>query len=100
MSVENLDQVKSLALDLQTQEPRPKSETLAGFRGGKRALDKCRATLAGTPGDFIFNCPADQRFFAAAGIDAEEFKREVATGADDAHMEEWVKARAKPASQE
>ena len=82
-------------MDLAAQDPRPKSETLGGFKGGKRALDKCRATLAGTQGEFIFNCPADQRFFSAAGIDAEEFKQEAATGADDDHMEQWVRARAK-----
>ena len=95
MSVENLDRVKSFALDLQSEDPRRKSETLGGFPGGKRALDKCRATLVGTEGEFIFNCPGDQRFFAASGINAEEFKREVATGADDEHMEEWVRGRAK-----
>jgi hypothetical protein len=60
-----------------------------------RTLDKCRATLAGTEGEFIFNCPLDQRFFAATGIEAEEFKREVASGADDAHMDEWVRSHAK-----
>lgn len=95
MSSENLDAVKALAPDLNTQEPRPRAEELGGFKGGLRALDKCRATLVGSQADYTFNCPADQRFFQAAGIDAEEFRRVVATGASDAEMEKWVCENAK-----
>lgn len=95
MSSENLDVVKSLARDLNTQEPRAKAEELGGFKGGLRALDKCRATLVGVNADYTFNCPADQRFFQAAGINAEEFRRVVATGASDEEMEKWVRENAK-----
>ena len=95
MSSENLETVKSLALDLRTQEPRAKGELLGGFKGGMRALDKCRASLAGLNGEFIFNCPADQRFFQASGINAEEFRQKVASGASDEEMEKWVRENAK-----
>ncbi|MHA3770884.1 DUF5069 domain-containing protein [Verrucomicrobiota bacterium sgz303538] len=95
MPSENLETVKSLARDLRTEEPRAKGELLAGFKGGKRVLDKCRATLAGLNGEFIFNCPADQRFFQASGINAEEFQQKVATGASDEEMERWVSENAK-----
>ncbi len=95
MSSENLDAVKTLARDLNTEEPRTKAEELGGFKGGLRALDKCRATLVGLNADYTFNCPADQRFFQAAGIDAEEFKRVVAAGASDEEMERWVRENAK-----
>ncbi len=91
MASENLDVVRSLARDLNKEEPRPKAEPLGGFPGGMRALDKCRATLVGQNADFTFNCPADQRFFSAAGIDAEAFRREVASGASDEQMEKWVR---------
>ena len=96
MFSENLDVVKSLAPDLNTQEPRARTEELGGFKGGLRVLDKCRATLVGLNADFTFNCPADQRFFQAAGINAEEFRRVVATGATDEEMEKWVRDNAKP----
>lgn len=95
MPSENLDAVKSLARDLNTEEPRSKSEELGGFKGGLRALDKCRATLVGLNADFTFNCPADQRFFQAAGINAEEFRQEVARGASDEEMEQWVREHSK-----
>ena len=94
MSQENLEAVKSLALDLSTEEPRSPGDALGGFEGGKRALDKCRATLAGTQGEFMFNCPMDQRFFRATGISAEEFKAEVGRGASDEEMDRWVSEHA------
>lgn len=95
MSSENLDAVKSLTRDLNTQDPRARTEELGGFKGGLRALDKCRATLVGLNADYTFNCPADQRFFQATGINAEEFRRVVATGASDEEMENWVRDNAK-----
>lgn len=95
MASENLEAVKSLARDLSTEEPRPKADQLGGFPGGMRALDKCRATLVGQNADFTFNCPMDQRFFQAAGIQAEAFQREVARGASDEEMDRWVRDNAK-----
>lgn len=93
-SEENLDAVRELAKDLSREEPRDPEETLGGFELGARALDKCRASLVGTNGEFVFNCPMDQQFFAETGIDAEEFKAFVATGAEDEEVDEWVKEHA------
>jgi hypothetical protein len=98
MAEQNLDAVKQLARDLRTQEPRAPKETLGGYEYGARALDKCRASLVGLQGDFKFNCPMDQRFFAASGIDAETFKAQAASGASDEDMERWVQENATSAS--
>lgn len=95
MSSENLDTVKQLARDLSREEPRPPDEALGGFPLAARALDKCRASLAGTNGEFQFNCPMDQRFFAASGIDAQEFRRFVASGAGDAEVADWIREHAR-----
>lgn len=91
---ENLSRVKELARDLRNEEPRPAHESLAGFRMAARCLDKCRAALAGRQGDFTFGCPMDQEFFAEAGIDGNEFRDFVATGASDQEVEEWLSAHA------
>lgn len=58
-------------------------------------LDKCRAELAGTNGDYHYNCPLDQVFFEFTGIDSEALKQEVATDKGDGEILEWVKANAK-----
>lgn len=67
---------------------------LAGFEGAARCLDKCRATLLGCNGEFRYGCPMDQMFFEEAGIDREEFKAIVATGASDEEVEHWLKEHA------
>jgi hypothetical protein len=92
----NLESVKRLARNLTTEEPRSQSEQLGGFRLAARCLDKCRATLAGTQGDYMFNCPMDQQFFRESGINSEEFKSFVATGASDDEVGRWIEEHAAP----
>ena len=96
MPQENLDAVRRLAKDLRADKPRSAHEQLGGFELAARALDKCRATLAGTNGDYEFNCPLDQRFFAQTGLNAQEFRAFVATGATDDEVAQWITEKAKP----
>jgi len=91
----NLEKLKLLARDLRKEEPRYGGVQLAGFDGAARALDKCRASLLGWQGDYMFGCPLDQMFFQQAGIDQEEFRNLVATGASDGEVEEWLRQHAK-----
>src|SRR3546814_15025784 len=44
--------------------PRGPRVRLGGLVLLPRVLDKCRATIAGKNGEYNFNCPLDQRFFA------------------------------------
>lgn len=90
---DGLDKVRSHARDLRTQEPRGAHEELAGLAMGKRTLDKCRASLLGHESDFRFGCPMDQEFFREAGVNKNEFKDFVATGASDEEVDEWLKER-------
>jgi hypothetical protein len=85
----------SLALDLSKTFPRSPRETLAGYVHAGRMLDKCRAVVAGTNGEYHYNCPLDGFFFDFTGIDAEEFKTFVATGPDDAAVADWIKEHSK-----
>jgi hypothetical protein len=91
----NSNSLEKLAKDLRKEEPRSPDEQLGGFRLAARCLDKCRATLAGKNGDYNFNCPMDQQFFATAGIDAGEFKSFVATGASDEEVGRWIREHAR-----
>jgi hypothetical protein len=60
-----------------------------------RALDKCRAELAGTSGSYHFNCPLDQTFFRFTRIDPDQFKTYVATGANDQEVALWIARESK-----
>jgi hypothetical protein len=88
------ERLQLLAPDLSRSFPRSPRETLGGFVVAARALDKCRAVLAGTNGEYHFNCPLDAMFFEFAGINADEFKDFVATGATDREVAEWIIGRA------
>jgi hypothetical protein len=89
------NKLKILAKDLSRDFPRSPRETLAGYVIAGRTLDKCRATLVGTNGEYHFDCPLDNIFFGFAGIVSEEFKAFVATGASDEEVAKWIEEKAK-----
>ncbi len=90
------EKVRLLAPDLRTGFPRsPRETAIGGYVIAARALDKCRAALAGVQGEYNWDCPLDKRFFEFAGIDSAAFRSFVATGATDEEVSGWVKAHAK-----
>ena len=86
------------SLDLTTQFPRSPRERLAGYVVAGRMLDKCRAVIAGTNGEYHYDCPLDNTFLSFVEITAEAFREFVATGADDAAVAEWIVANARERS--
>lgn len=93
--MENLQRVKQLARDLRKEEPRPAHEELGGESHAARCLDKCRASLVGWSGEYVFGCPMDQHFFQETGINSEEFRSMVATGATDEEVGRWIEEHAR-----
>ena len=92
------DKLKLLAKDLTKEFPRSPRETLAGYVIAARAVDKCRAVLAGTAGEYHSGCPVDQMWLSFVGIKYEVFRDFVATGATDAEIASWIQKTAKPRS--
>ncbi len=90
--------VAKFAKDLTKDYPRSPRATIGGYVLAARALDKCRAELNGTVGEYHFNCPLDNMFLGFAGIDGEDFKAFVATGASDEEVGAWVAEHAKARS--
>lgn len=88
--------IKLLAKDLTRDFPRSPRETLAGYVIAARAVDKCRAVLAGTAGDYHSGCPVDDIFLSFVEIPYESFRDFVATGATDAEIAAWIEKNAKP----
>ena len=91
----NHPNLKLLAPDLTKNYPRSPRETLAGYVIAARMLDKCRAVLAGTAGEYHFDCPLDNQFLGFAGIKADEFKTLVATGVPDDEIAAWIEQHSK-----
>jgi hypothetical protein len=88
------ENVKKLAPDLTKGFPSSPHAMVAGYVLAKRALDKMRADLAGTLGEYHSDCPLDNIFFGFAGLKGSDFKAFVATGADDAAVAQWVEKNA------
>src|SRR6516162_7240101 len=91
----NTNAMRPLAKDLTKDYPRSPRETLSGYVIAARTLDKCRATIMGTAGEYHFDCPLDNFFFGFAGISANEFKDFVSTGASDEEVAAWIGQKAK-----
>jgi hypothetical protein len=89
------ENVKKLAPDLTKGTPASPHAMVGGYVLSKRALDKCRADLAGTLGEYHFDCPLDNMFLEFAGLRGSDLKEFVATGADDEAVGEWITKNAK-----
>ena len=83
------------APDLTKDFPRSPRETLAGYVIICRTLDKCRAKIAGTNGEYHFDCPLDNVFFDFTGITADQFKEFISTRSDDDAVAKWIDENAK-----
>lgn len=88
------ENVKKLAPDLTKAYPSSPHAMLGGYILAKRAVDKCRAELVGTLGDYHYDCPLDNIFLGFAGIKGADLGEFVATGADDAAVGKWIEEHA------
>lgn len=83
-------------MDLRTNFPRSMKFRLAGYAHLARMIDKCRAVLAGTEGEYIYPCPMDERLMEFAGITSEQFTASVKANATDEGVVKWLKQTAQP----
>jgi hypothetical protein len=83
------------APDLRISVPRSPNDALGGYVLLPRIIDKCRALVAGTNGEYNYNCPLDRQFFDWAQVDAEQFQAEIAAGKTDQEMLAWVESNSK-----
>jgi len=49
---------------LTKQAPHSPRQRIAGFAIAARTVDKCRASLAGTLGEYHYDCPLDNKLFS------------------------------------
>ena len=79
-------------MDLTKTYPRSPNERLGPFIWLPRLIDKARADLTGTLGEYSYNCPMDQKWFGFLGLDAAAFKAAVQKDSRDAAILNWVQA--------
>jgi hypothetical protein len=82
--------LQAQATDLRQQAPRSPRQRLGGFVLLPRLLDKGRATLAATNGDYEYGCLLDQRFFDFVALEPEALKAQLAAGKSDAEVLQWI----------
>src|SRR5580700_3041455 len=81
-----------IARDLTKQAPHSPRERIAGFVIASRAVDKCRASLAGTLGEYHFDCPLDNMLFSFKGITGEQFKTAVKASTTYEDVGVWLQS--------
>ncbi len=92
----NKKKLDLMAKDLNNDYPCSPREMLGGFVILARCLEKCRAFLVGTHGDYNFwPCSLCAEFEAFTGIDHDKLKDFAATGANDEEVARWVKSQSK-----
>ena len=83
-------------MDLRKDFPRSMRFKLAGYAHLARMIDKCRAVLAGTVGEYIYPCPMDERLMEFAGITSEQFTAAVKVNSTDEGVVKWLEQTGKP----
>jgi hypothetical protein len=74
-----------------TQEPPRSPRTRLGdYALAARMADKGRATLHGVVGEYHFACPLDQMLFSFKGVQADDVKSLLASGATDEQLVDWL----------
>ena len=82
--------------DLNKHAPHSPRERINGFVIATRAVDKCRASLAGKLGEYHYDCPLDNVLFSFKGITAKQFTRAVTTVSDYEKIGDWLQINGTP----
>jgi len=77
------------AKDLSKEAPTSPRTRIRGYAILSRMADKGRAELAGTLGEFHFNCPLDQMLFEFKRVKVEGVRTMIAEGCTDMELAGW-----------
>ena len=77
------------AKDLAKEAPRSPRTRIGDYALMARMIDKGRATLNGTVGEYHFACPLDQMLFTYKGVQADDVKAVLASGPSDDEILSW-----------
>lgn len=92
----NKEKLEALAKDLNNEPPFSPRVILGGYVILARCLDKCRSFLLGINGEYNFwPCSLCSQLEAFAGVNHEDLKDFVATGANDEEVAAWFSSKSK-----
>ena len=77
------------AKDLSKEAPRSPRTRIGDYALMARMIDKGRATIDGTVGEYHFACPLDQNLFEFKGVTADDVKGVLQSGASDDEVLAW-----------
>ena len=92
--------MSTTAKNLTQEAPRSPRNRLGNYALLARAIDKGRASIAGTAGEYHFACPLDQQLFEFKGVQADEVKKLLASGATDDQAVNWFNTHGTPKTAE
>lgn len=80
----------TLQLDLTKQAPRSPRVRLGGYALLPRIIDKCRADLHGTIGEYHTDCPMDRQFLTYVDIPYDDLREAIRTHHSDNEILQWI----------
>jgi hypothetical protein len=83
-------------MNLTKQYPRSPYAKAGGYVMLGRTVDKARAKLENALGEYIYDCPLDQRLFEFLDINADSLLEAVKTAPTDDVVLQWVKSHQAP----
>jgi hypothetical protein len=86
--------------NLTKEAPRSPRNRLGDYALMARMIDKGRADLAGTVGEYHYACPLDQMLFEFKGVKADEVKKLLGSGATDDQVITWFSSHGTPQTTE
>lgn len=81
-------------MDLRKCFPRSMNFKLEGYVHLARMIDKCRAVLAGTEGEYMYPCPMDERLLKFVGVTDAQFTAAVKANPTDESVAQWFRKHA------
>jgi hypothetical protein len=78
-------------MDLTKGYPRSVRDKFAGMVMLGRTTDKGRAHVAGTVGEYHYDCPMDKAVFGFLGIDANEYLEHIKASKNDSEVESYAR---------
>jgi hypothetical protein len=90
----------STSKDLTIEPPRSPRTRLGNYILLARAIDKGRATLNSTNGEYHFDCPLDNFLFSFKGVKGADVKQLLADGKSDEEIVKWLDTNGTPKTAE